>query len=172
MTHREEAGRIGPCVDPIRQIVSSSMKTFLLASIISIGLYHSAAAGDLIRLESRPNFPPLYAVFISLDAEGQVASENGIPVAAQIPSLRQAAERGDTKSQVLLSKALDRRSTGSTNRVEAYKWAVVASSRGDTEAKSLVRTLDLFLSDAERVQGRSQADAFLLTARKSWRLGM
>lgn len=144
------------------------MKTILLASLLFAGLTLKTAAGEFVRLEGPPpRADHIYPLHIEWDSKGQIFSENGIPIATQIPSLRANAEQGDLKSQILLSKALDHRTTGSMNRIEAYKWAVIAASRGDTEAKSMVRALELFLTDAERATGRSGAGSFVPITKKA-----
>ena len=140
----------------------------LLTAACLLGLCSGATAGDVIRLEpARPRIHSEYFTSATLDPNGRVTAVNGVPVVTQVPSLRHEAECGDARSQVLLAKALDRHATGSTNRVEAYMWALVASSRGVTEGKELTRGIGLFLSDAERAQGRSKADSFVPRARKS-----
>ncbi len=144
------------------------MKILPLTSIILLVFGFDIRAGDLVRLEGpRPLYRSERLSIAFVDPKGQITNVNGIPVATQIPTLRREAEAGDTKSQVLLCKALDEHFPDTTNRVEAYKWAAVASSQGDKEAKSLVRALGLFLSEVERERGRLQAEAFVPTGRKS-----
>lgn len=144
------------------------MKTLLLSFVVSLALYPNVRAGEFLRLEEpRSRFAAERLSIAAIDPDGQIGSVNGVPVATKIPGLRLDAERGDMKSQVLLCKALDRHTTGSTNRVEAFKWALIASAHGDTEAKSLVRALGLFLSQAERAQGETLARSFVPTRPKS-----
>lgn len=127
--------------------------------------------GELLRLNPSPGTSVLgshrgqsSAIF---DLKGKKIAENGVFLPSEIPRLRQEAEKGKLFSQLDLAKALEHSSRDATNRIEAYKWASVASAGASSEARDLVRYLDLFTASAEKSQGAAAAEAFLAAKPKA-----
>ena len=82
--------------------------------------------------------------------------------AADKENLRQKAASGNAESQLQLAKLLcELRPRLSANSVEAYKWASVAASHDNQEAKYLTRELELFMTAKERADAKQAAQAFL-----------
>lgn len=78
---------------------------------------------------------------------------------------RQAAERGLTDSQYNLGHIYEQGADGvAANRVEAYKWYLIAGRAGDGQAQAAADRLAGELAAAERRAARRAADAFEASA--------
>jgi TPR repeat protein len=84
-------------------------------------------------------------------------------------TLKERAEAGDPKAQARLADGLlGNRVVGrfEKNPIEAYKWAYIASSKGNKEAEDLLKECDLFLSAQDRAKGKALAEEYLAEPRK------
>lgn len=75
--------------------------------------------------------------------------------------LERAAESGDLNAQTRLAAALYSGQARTTNFLSAYQWAFVAAARGSTEARHLVREMELFLSPTNLAEARAAANALM-----------
>jgi hypothetical protein len=95
--------------------------------------------------------------------DGKVVSYlNGAPLSLTVEDLKKAAESGDAVAQMQFAACLyDGKHGVAANDVEAYKWALVASSNGQPNAKYLVREMELFMAPKEMADGKAAAKSFL-----------
>ena len=78
------------------------------------------------------------------------------------------AEQGDPAAQTLLAECYLGGAQGlATNRVEGYKWAVVAASQRHKDAKHVLAECDLFLSASDKANGKALAEAYLEKQKKA-----
>ena len=107
---------------------------------------------------SLPQFPKIDGIASSNDEQ---IEPSGVRLASDPSILRQDAEAGNIDAQSQLAAYLSQGRGGfAKDPVEAYAWAVVAASRGQTTAKYLVRELELFMSPQDLAAARSQAQTF------------
>ncbi|HXU79250.1 MAG TPA: hypothetical protein VN794_21910 [Methylomirabilota bacterium] len=78
-----------------------------------------------------------------------------------LEDLEHAAQSGDLNAQTRLAAALYSGQSRTTNFISAYQWASVAAARGSTEARHLIREMELFLSPTNLAEGRAAATALL-----------
>ena len=78
-----------------------------------------------------------------------------------LEDLEHAAQSGDLNAQTRLAAALYSGQSRTTNFISAYQWAFVAAARGSTEARHLIREMELFLSPTNLAEGRAAATALL-----------
>lgn len=78
-----------------------------------------------------------------------------------IERVQERAASGDANAQTTLADWLCTGAVLKKDQVQAYKWALVASSQGNKDAKHIVRELDIFLSDKDREKGRALADQYI-----------
>jgi TPR repeat protein len=79
-----------------------------------------------------------------------------------VAALKARAEKGDPSAQTTLAELYYSNQQGlATNRVEAYKWAVVAASQGHKDAKHVLAEFDVFITGPEKAEGKRQAEAYL-----------
>ena len=87
---------------------------------------------------------------------------NGVPGNVDPAQLRRAAESGDALAQLQLGICLyDGKHSVATNHAEAYKWMLVAVSKGQKDAKYWAREMELFFTPEELKEGRAAAAAYL-----------
>jgi len=99
---------------------------------------------------------------VLVDAHGNTATLEGIRGPVDVPKLRKEADAGQPESQALLAKLLHKGELGViANKAEAYKWAFVAASHGQAEAKYLLGEFDLFMTEKEKADGKALAAAYL-----------
>jgi localization factor PodJL len=79
--------------------------------------------------------------------------------------LTKAATAGRVDSQYNVAQLLEKGDQGvAPNRVEAFKWYMIAARRGDQQALASVQRLTSGLSAADRRTAREAADAFTAPA--------
>lgn len=117
-----------------------------------IGTVNGTASASL------PRFPRIDGIASSTDEK---LERSGARPASEPSTLRRDAEAGNIDAQGQLAAYLSQGRGGfAKDPVEAYAWAAVAASRGQTTAKYLVRELELFMSQQDLAAARSQAQAF------------
>jgi TPR repeat protein len=95
---------------------------------------------------------------------------NGVPQNVDLANLRRQAESGDSKAQTDLAICLyDGKHRVPADNIGAYKWATVAASQGRKEAKSLVREMQIMLSENDLLQGRAAAESYLKNQKRTER---
>jgi len=78
-----------------------------------------------------------------------------------VAALKAQAEKGDPSAQTTLAELYYSNQQGlATNRVQAYKWAVIAASQGHKDAKHVVAEFDVFFTGPEKAEGKQQAEAY------------
>ena len=75
--------------------------------------------------------------------------------------LERAAQSGDLNAQTRLAAALYSGQSRTTNFLSAYQWAFVAAARGSTEARHLIREMELFLSPTNLAEAKAAANALV-----------
>jgi TPR repeat protein len=83
-----------------------------------------------------------------------------------IERVQERAASGDANAQKTLAEWLWAGSVLKKEPVQAYKWALVASSQGNKDAKHIVSELDLFLSGKDKEKGRALADQYIAEQKK------
>ena len=71
-----------------------------------------------------------------------------------------SAEQGNTQAQFRLGLLLYEGKRVSPDKTAAYKWAILAAESGSTEAKSLLREMELFLTQTQLAEARQHAAEF------------
>lgn len=85
-----------------------------------------------------------------------------------VAALKARAEKGDPSAQTTLAECLFAGSQGlATNRVEAFKWAVVAASQGHKDSQHVLAEFSLFMTAPERSKGKREAEAYLDQRKKA-----
>ena len=82
-------------------------------------------------------------------------------------ALKQAATNGFPAAQAWLAKYyFDGHPDLPQNRVEAYKWAMIARARNYKPIEPFIAEFDLFLKPEEIKEGKARAEAFLAKEKK------
>lgn len=90
--------------------------------------------------------------------------EHGTLKVAEILS---KAEKGSLESQLLLAETYYKGRRGiPIHKVEAYKWAFIATAWGHNPAKYLLHEFDLFMEEKDKAEGKQLAESFLKTHQK------
>ncbi len=82
--------------------------------------------------------------------------------ALSIPELKAAATEGNREAQGKLAELYYTGKGGvSTNVAEAYRWAFIASSSGDKQAKYLLAQIELYISPDDKTAGKALVESYL-----------
>ena len=82
-------------------------------------------------------------------------------VVYDMAEVKARADKGDPAAQTLLAECHFGGTQGlATNRVEGYKWALVAASQGHKDAKHVLADFDLFISASDKAKGKALAKAY------------
>jgi TPR repeat protein len=102
-----------------------------------------------------------YKVELVTDAKGTTRKHIDY-TANDLDSLRERAEYADAIAQTKLSELYYTGKQGAPlDRVKAYKWAFIASTKTNRQAKALLGEYEIFFTPEEISKGKAAADAFL-----------